>query len=204
VSDTPDAWDEADADWQDLQACWKELRPASPVTLVSTRVSDIKSQLLIVAAKASFDLRKYADRYQGKPFTGEVLADVTSKGVELFMQRWFDHLRSQDLAGLIEVVLEGQQLSPVEMKGFLTALPASLLDRIVTASVGTVTGVHALIAFEHHRRVSEIRDYTLSKEGMRTKVSFFDPKRQIMVDFYLDEAFEGPPKQEDPESPATK
>lgn len=195
----PDAWDKADEEWQDLQECWKELRPASPITLVTTRASDLQSQLVIVAAKTTFELTKYTnEKHNHKPLTGELLADVTAKGVELFMQKWFEHLRSQDLAGLIEVVLEGQQLSPAEMKGFLMALPESLLDRISKASIGTVTGVHALIAFELHRRKRKIIDYQLSKEGLRTRVDFNDPVSGTPINFYLDEAFEGLSKEEPP------
>ncbi len=189
--DKPDAWDKNDEEWQDLQEHWKELRPKSSITLVTNRASDLLSQLTIVSAKTTFDLKKYADgKWTNRPFTGELLADVTAKGIEIFMQKWYEHLRSQDLAGLIEVVLEGQQLSPGEMKGFLQALPQSLLERIAKASVGTVTGVHALIAFEIHRRRRGITDYILLKEGERTKVIFTDPVRQVTVDFFLDQAFE--------------
>ncbi len=195
----PDAWDKVDAEWQELQECWKELRPQSPITLVTTRASDLQSQLAIVAAKTTFELTKYAnDKHTNRPFTGELLADVAAKGVEIFMRKWFEHLRSQDLAGLIEVVLEGQHLSPNEMKGFLTALPEGLLERIQKASIGTVTGVHALIAFELHRRKRSITDYTLTKEGQRTRVEFRDPGRGVPISFYLDEAFEGLPKEDEP------
>lgn len=189
----PDAWNEADADWQDLQESWKELRgPKSPIEIITNRATDLKSQVTIAAAKASAKLAKYTnDKYNQEPVTGELLADVATKGVELFMEQWLDVLKSRDLAGLIEVVLEGQQLSPEEMKGFLRSLPDSLLNRIVDSSYGSVTGTHALIAFEKHRRVRGIADYSLFKEGQRTKVSFLDPVRMLQVEFYLDEAFEG-------------
>lgn len=191
----PDAWDKKDEDWQDLQECWKELRPQSPISLVTTRVSDLQSQLTIVAAKTTFELSKYSnDKHRNQPITGEMLTDITAKGIEIFMQKWFEHLRSQDLAGLIEVVLEGQHLSPNEMKGFLMALPQGLLERITNAAIGTVTGVHALVAFEVHRRKRNITDYSLIKEGQRTRVDFQDPIRRLTVSFYLDEAFEGLPK----------
>jgi hypothetical protein len=195
TDEKPDVWNKEEEEWEDLQDCWKELRPPSLITVVSNRASDLLSQLNIVAAKVTHELSHYTNsKYANRPMTGDLLADVMSKGIEIFMQRWYEHLKSQDLAGLIEVVLEGQQLSPAEMKGFLNAMPQSLLERISEASIGTVTGVHALIAFEYHRRKRSIIDYTLSKEGVRTKVSFVDPSRGLPIEFYLDEAFEGNPK----------
>jgi hypothetical protein len=193
----PDSWDPAgDAEWNELQEYWKELRPPSPIILVSNRPSDLKSQLAIVAAMTTAELQK-VHRDPGVYATNGDVTSLVSKGIEVFMQKWFEHLKSQDLAGLIEVVLEGQQLSPEEMKGFLMALPGSLLERITKASIGTVTGVHALVAFELHRRKRNITDYTLSKEGERTKVEFRDPSRQVPISFYLDDAVQGIPKEEE-------
>jgi hypothetical protein len=194
VSDSkPDAWDPQDAERKDIRDCWETLRgPPSPIEIITTRANDLKSQVSMAAAQASFKLARYTnEKYNQQTVTGEVLADIATKGVELFMEQWLEILRSRDLAGLIEVVLEGQQLSPDEMKGFLRALPQSLLNRVVDSAFGTVTGVHALIAFEIHRRRLGISDYTLSKEGERTGVRFFDPQSRKEIEFFLDEAFQG-------------
>jgi hypothetical protein len=204
----PDTWTSAEAkadqEWEDLQEHWKALRPQSSIVLVSGRASDMRSHMEMAAAKAIAKLTKYTnDKHKNAPITGEVLADITVKGVSLFMEEWNNSLKSQNLAGLIELVLEAQDLSPAEMRGFLQALPISLIDRMLKSSIGTVPGVHALVALEKHMRTRLIRDYTLSKEGLRIKVDFIDPVRNLPLSFYLDEAFQGFDKDE-AGNPATR
>lgn len=204
-----DAWTKAEAqaanEWDDLQDYWKEIRPKSTIILVSGRASDMRSHLEMAAAKASAKLAKYTnDKHSHQMITGEVLADVAVQGVALFMEEWNNSLKSQNLAGLIELVLEAQDLSPSEMRGFLQALPLSLIDRMLDSSIGTVPGVHALVALEKHMRTKSIRDYTLSKEGLRIRVDFIDPVRQIPLSFYLDEAFQGHGGEPAPKPSATK
>lgn len=196
MSDDQDHWSKEDREWDELQEAWKAVRPPPIIQVVSNRPSDLLSQLTLVAAETTFELKKVFKKYDGQSLTSDLLAEVASKGVEVFMRRWFQHLKSHDLAGLIEIVLDGQQLSPNEMKGFLQALPDSLVQRIIDSSVGTVTGVHALMAFESHRRERHITDYTLTKEGERTKIEFFDPIHRVPVSFYLDEAVKGIPSRD--------
>lgn len=200
-----DSWDPKEAEkvakaeeaWKELQESWAELRPPSKIIAVTGRASDMKSHLELACAKTLPVLEKYTnDKYNAKPVTSAMLADIMAQGISIFMEKWHDELRSQNIAGLIEIILEAQDLSPTDMKGFIQALPLNLLDRILDSAIGLVPGVHGLIAIERALRARNIRDYTLGKEGARTYVSFFEPNRQVPVKFYLDEWFEGKPKTE--------
>jgi hypothetical protein len=133
------------------------------------------------------------------------LSTLISKTVGVFMEKWYEGMRGQNLAGLIELVLQGQQLSPVELKGFVRALPQALLERIVTSTIGATgtygKGLHALMAVEIHLRKSAIRDYTLSKEGERLHIEFIDPKRDAIVKFFLDEPLRVDDEEKTPTQP---
>jgi len=178
--------------WDDFESCWAELREKSPIRVVTTKASDLRSQMEIACAQTSFELAQHLKTLQGKSLADpQVLSDLVSKAVVTFMEKWHAALRGQNLAGLIELVLEGQDLTPNEMRGFIQALPESLLNKVVESAIGTATGVHALMALEVHLRARSIRDYTLGKESLRTYVEFHDPGHNAMVRFYLDDLVEG-------------
>jgi len=182
------------SEWEDLEADWELLQKKSPITVVSNKPSDLRSQLELAGAKSLFELKTFAKKFDGQPFTAEVLAEVMAKTVALFMEKWHEGLRGQNLSGLIEIVLEGQDLSPEEMRGFLGALPDSLLQRILDSGIQSKSadGVHGLVAMERHLRARNIRDYRIGKDFGRVYVSFFEPKVGAEVRFFLDEIFELP------------
>ncbi len=132
--------------------------------------------------------------HQGQDLTADLLSKLMAKAVSIFMEKWYEGLRGQNLSGLIELVLQGQQLPPDELKGFVQALPSSLLKRIVESAIGATgvygNGLHALMAIELHLRSQNIRQYQLTQMGMRLHIEFHDPKRDAVVKFFLDEPIE--------------
>lgn len=178
----------ADEDFlQEAQEDWNLLR-GSTLTVVSDRASDLKSQLEIASAETAWELSQYVKKLGG--ITPEVLGDVVAKAVQTFLAKFYNLYRKQSLAGLIELVLEGQDLTPEELQGFVRALPNSLIQRILLASTASTTGIHALLAIEDAHRNKRIQEYSLGRDGPRTTCTFYDPVRKATVTFYLDEKFE--------------
>lgn len=193
---TDESWSELESDWEDLK------KNRTSILLVTNKPGDLKSQMELAYQKTAFDLSQYVKRYDQQQLTVEILTDLTSKAVRLFMENWYKALREQNLAGLLELVLEGQDLSPSEMKEFLQALPSSLLQKIVSSAIGSASGTHALVAVEYMMRQRSVRDYRLRKEGASVVVSFVDPVTLGEVTFTLDETFKGL-SELDPDKPAT-
>lgn len=177
----------------DLQECWEDIRRKSPILVVRDRPSQLKDSLELVTAKTGWDLAQECADLRGKVVTPEILVTVVARAVRLFMAKWYEHLRGQNLAGLIEIVVEGQDLTPSEMKAFLGALPTGLLERIARSAVGSGTGIHGLIGVEHARRTGSLTDYSIGRDpgcGNRVFVRF--PRDGKDVEFFLDEQFELP------------
>lgn len=178
----------------DFESFWADLRVRrKPVTkdaiqIVGGRTSDVGDMLNVACEKAAFELAQKYQRYQGQSMTTDMLAEVVSTGVRIFMEKWHEGLRGHNLSGLIEIVLEGQSLTPDEMRGFVRALPRSLLERISSSALGSATGIHGLMAVEFARRQGEVRDYILRPESGRVLVEFVNREGQE-VTFYLDETF---------------
>lgn len=175
--------------WDEFEDYWKAIRNDSPIQLVSNRASDIKEQLEIACDKTSFEIKEYAKQFNGQTLTTELLGKLMARTVALFMAKWQEGLRGQNLSGLIEIILEGQDLTPAEMKGFLKALPDSLLQRILDSAIGagTGSGVHALIALEHHFRKNGVRNYNLGRVDGRVYAEFEAQGQTLRV--FLDEVF---------------
>ncbi len=173
----------------ELEDFWKDIRRQPTLVVVSDHPADVKSQLLIASEKTAFALaQKFADD-NGRPLTPELLSRIISEGVKVFMEKWFEGLRDQDLSGLIEIVLEGQQskLTPAEMQGFVRALPDSMITKILATAIGSGTGIHALMALERHRRVNG-QEYTIEAISGQVMVRFTQPERGE-VQFGLYESF---------------
>ncbi len=180
------------SEWEELEADWKLLQK-SPIQVVTDRASDLKSQIELAGAKTIFELRQYAQNHllQDAPLTTDLIAKLVMKAVETFMAKWQEGLRGQNLAGLIEIVLEGQDLTPEEMRGFLGALPDSLLQKILDSGIHSksANGIHALVAIESHLRLRKVSTYKIGKDLGRVYVEFTDPKTLSLVKFFLDEFF---------------
>lgn len=173
----------------DLEDDWALLRRTSPIRLITGRGGDTAGQIEFVATTTMADLTKEVNlKYHNHPVTGELLSDVALMAVSRFLKNWHAHLKGLNLPGLIEIVLEGQDLSPEEMKGFMKAIPTSLLRRIAESAVGSASGTHGLVAVEFAQRQGRIASYTIDKRQDRVCVEF--QKGADTVLFFLDEPFD--------------
>ncbi len=178
-----DHWNEFEDDWEFLKA--------GKLLLVTDHASDYKSQIEIARAKTSFDLETFSKSYLGKELTSEVLNELISKYVATFLANWRTGLREQSILGLIEVILENQDLTPEELRKFLGALPESLLKRLLKAASDshTANGVHGILAVEVHCRDGLVSDYTIGRESGRFYVEFVDARTEGTVRVFTDDFF---------------
>lgn len=174
----------------DLESCWDEIRQRSPIRLVKSGATRISDGLEVACQKTAFDLTARFRSEVGSTLTTEQLGKIIAESARLFLVHWRDHLASQDLAGLIEIVLEDAQISAHELTTFMQALPSSLLERCATSTLGSTRGVHALSAIELARRNVGLPQYTVTEDGGRKKISFHDHERDSTVSFYADEEFD--------------
>lgn len=176
----------------DLENYWDDLKPQKLVQVVSTRGSDLEGMLALAAEQTSFDLANMVKKkYVGLEMSPALLADIVSSGVQLFMRKWREALTHQNLTGLIEIVLEGQNLSVDEIRGFVQALPVSILQRIAQSAADSASGTHGLMSLEYLRRTAGVT-YILGTQGARIWAEFSHPRTKETVRFFLDEAFSLP------------
>lgn len=174
-----------------LEDYWEAVQSRHLIKVVRNRAADFREQLELASAKAAFEMQQVAAEYVNRPLDPATLSKLLAQAVKIFMEKWYEGMRGQNLAGLLELVLEGQDLSLPELKGFVQALPATMLDRVVQSAVGsTGSGVHLILAMELHMRKRNIRDYTLGREAGRLFIEFIDPKRDAHIKFFLDEVVE--------------
>ncbi len=188
----------------DLEEFWEELRIPPAIAVVSGKASNVREGLEVAAAKTAMDLSEKFKALINKPLTPEALAQVVAGGVEVFLKNWYDDLRGREPATLVAVVLEGQSLPIEELKGFVRALPLTLLQRIVEqGSMGrTASGVHALLAFEYHYRQHRGRDYELRRDIHNKLIVTGYPNalNGQPLEFNLEEMFDVPPENRPHES----
>ncbi len=169
----------------DLEGYWKDIR-SFPQGECNNSPSKIQ-QSLTRAFEKSF--KRLSDKYTGVKLDPQKgLVTVVHHGIELFMEEWKQDLRNQNLAGLIGIVLEGQDLTPDEMKKFVQALPYTLLKRICQSAFGSATGVHGLMAIELASRNRSIREYHILQDGISLYVRLITLDGRH-VKFYLNEEF---------------
>lgn len=176
----------------DLEAYWDDLRVKR-----SNGGSEINAGLHSAATKATADLAAQFRQYEGKTLTGDDFAKIVGSGLQLFMRHWYEELRRQDSASLVGLVLGGQDMTPEELKGFIRALPLSLLKRIAKEGLvgGLASGTHALLAVEADFRENAGRDYELRRDGLDGKllVTMYPARLNgAPLSFKLDEKFEVP------------
>lgn len=179
----------------ELEVYWRDLR------LSTVEVSSQKTpleQMLDAAALATFESLRTT--YKSKGFTGgnlnepEFLAKVVVTAVRQFMSNWYEAQKKQDLGVLVEIILEGQDVSVEDLKGFVRALPRSIVNRILGELRGQATGLHALLSIEALHRDGSLRDdYTLRIDMNKKLVVSFHPKQEEgSLSFTLQELFAGP------------
>lgn len=171
---------------------WKRLRPDPRPEVVSAPHG--KGWYLREAIERA---GKRADAEMAEAFKNEdrrLVSKVATATVQVFLEAWYDELRQGDTVSLIGVVMEGRDLSVEELKGFVSALPASLLQRICDFPTPRASGLQALLAIEHERRKGNAPDYLLSRDPLDGKlvVTFYPPPAAgRAITFKLDETFEG-------------
>lgn len=175
----------------DLEAYWDDLR------VKQSNESEINAGLQAATARATADLAAQFKQFEGKTLMADDFAKIVGTGLQLFMKHWYEELRHQDSASLVGLVLGGQDLSAEEMKGFLRALPLSLLKRIAKQGLigGLASGVHALLAVEADFRENGGRDFELRRDGLDGKLAVTVYPARLMgapMTFKLDEKFEVP------------
>lgn len=178
-------------DPEDFDDDWQDIRPKPLVRIISDQPSRLKDAMVLASETAAFDLAQKSKSYVGKPVTSEILRSIAAQAVRLFMERWYDGLRGQNLAGLIEIVIEGQDLDPSEMSSFIRALPTRLVEKIADSAVESGTGVHGLMGIEYARRTGRLGDYSIGRDpGSDNRVYVRFRKGDKDIEFFLDEHFE--------------
>jgi hypothetical protein len=173
----------------DLETYWKRLRPPRVDPAPPLKGWDLRRALVRAASRAEGDL---AGRVAG--LDPAVVSKVATEAIQCFLEAWYEELRGGDTVSLIGVVMEGADLDVTELKGFVAALPESLLQRICDFPTPVASGLQALLAIEHSRRKKLAPDYLLSRDLLDGKliVTFYPPQAQgEAVTFKLDETFEG-------------
>jgi hypothetical protein len=176
----------------DFESFWNRLRPPRTAeTEVRGKGWDLRAAIARAGKKADAQLaEKFVD------LDPALVSRVATASVQCFLEAWYDELHHGDTASLIGVVLEGRDLTVEELKAFLTALPATLLQRICDAPSPWASGLQALLAIENERRRRLSPDYLLSRDPLDGKlvVTFYPPQAHgAAVVFKLDETFEGVP-----------
>lgn len=178
------------SDDDNLEDYWEAVQSRHLIKVVRDRAADFREQLEIASAKAVFEMQTMS-KYVNQPLDAANLSKLLADAIKIFMEKWYEGMRGQNLAGLLELVLEGQDLPLSELKGFVQALPVSMLERVVRSAVGSSgSGIHLVMAMELHMRQRNITDYTLDREAGRLFIEFVDPKRDAHIKFFLDEVVE--------------
>ena len=190
------------SDEDTLESFWQDLHPVRPRGGVDPRQqrksTDLDASLKLACEKATHELTQQFADLDGQLLTLEILGHVISTGVKIFMAKWREGLKEQDLACLIEIVLEGQSLPLNELQGFVRALPSPLLERIAKSALGRkATGTHGLMALEHAQRTGLLNDYVLGQDSGKLYAEFTHPRSPgepggERIRFYLDDEFEVP------------
>jgi len=182
---------------ESLESFWKDLRPVGPRPVVeglivvnSGKVTDLDASLELACEKTTHELTQQFQHYSGAMLTTEMLVELVTTGVKVFMNSWREGLKSHDLAGLIELVLVGQNLPLDDLRGFVRALPSSLLERVARSAVGGASGLHGLMGIEHARRAGHLQEYTLGQDAGRLFAEFGHQGQEVR--FFLDDEFELP------------
>lgn len=177
----------------DLEECWDDLRRKSPILVVRDQPSNLKDALTLVTEKTAWHLIQESADLKGQLLTPAILGTIVAKAVRVFMEQWYEHLRGQNLAGLIEIILEGQDLTPSQMGQFVKAIPTELVRKVAQSAVGSGTGIHGLMGVEHARRTGQISDYSIGRDpGSDNRVYVRFKRGGKDVEFFLDEHFELP------------
>jgi len=161
---------------------WDAVRKKSAIRITSTRSSDLESMLDLACEKTIFDLKQVFRKHALPP---EAIQEIVTEMVRRFTGHWKEALEGQNLAGLIEIVLEGQNLSPKDLKEFLATLPNIFIERICDSAIGGhASGIHAVIAIEKARRLRKVT-YEITELAGRFCLKCIDLDKDIEFEIFL-------------------
>ncbi len=174
---------------------WRRLRPKPPERDIEpppgAKGWNLRGAITRAARRADAEL---AEAFKNED--RRLVSKVATAAVQVFLEAWYEELRGGDTVSLIGVVLDGRDLTVEELKAFVAALPASLLQRICDFPGPWAAGLQALLAIEHERRKGNAPDYLLSRDPVDGKlvVTFYPAAAHGQaITFKLDETFEGIP-----------
>lgn len=172
----------------DLETYWKRLRPARGSPEARGKGWSLREAIVRAGEKANAALAAKFEK--GANLDASKVATVS---VQCFLEAWYEELQQGDTVSLIGVVLASRDLTVDELKGFVQALPTSLLQRICDFPSPSASGLQALLAIEAARRKKLAPDYVLSRDlDGNLVVTFYPPQAAgRAVSFTLDETFEG-------------
>lgn len=181
-------------DIADLEEYWRDLR--APTVEVSSRNTQLEGLLDQASVATVADLRAFLSTPEayGRGGTNELILQMSARAARIFMSHWYEAHKKQDIGILIEIILEGQDAPVEEVKGFVRALPRSIINRILGELKGQATGLHALFSVEAHWRDGTLEEDFTIRKGMDGKivVSFHPKESPEPLSFVLSNLFQGP------------
>lgn len=183
----------ADSDL-DLDADWAALRTGAQHSIEIPK-KNLQGLMDMAMAKTQADLRAYMQKAE-TPST-DALPELVAKGVSLFWGHLTKEARGVDPIGMIEIILSAQHIPAPELKGFVRAIPITLLRRVLESHLGAQAGgIHALLSLEVMVREGRENDYTLTalSDGIEVSVRVRARDNEVLA-FRLDESFAAPPKE---------
>ena len=178
------------ADDSDLAEYWADLRPAPPQVRLSG--NNLPSLQEMAVAQTVQDMQAWAQKSPHLIRNETFVAELVNRTITTHQDHLTRNAKRYDITGLIEVILSVQNLSAIELKGFVRALPRSLLERIVQADLGaTAGGIHALLSLEVLFREGRESDYQLTalpSGGIQVSLRPRSRPGEILQ-FRLDETF---------------
>jgi hypothetical protein len=166
----------------DLESYWQDIKATARIKPVQGRISNAREGLEIATLKV---LHKLGEPSEAQQHLREVIGRV--------FEEWLSSLAGGTSAGMLEVVLQGQNLPFDELRDFVKTLPHTFLERAVAegALSKRASGVHALLALELLQRTGELSDYSLRQDTDGTLLAEFRPHGgQDTLTFRLDESFD--------------
>ncbi len=185
-------------DDEDLHSYWSELKLHISSASDTPAGRSLHHLILRAGKDTERDLRQTMPAIDAASLTSDMLAQFIAVGAGVYMQHWHALMREQSLSSLLSLMLASHDLTAVELKTFVRAMPLSMITRAVREQYFTAesSGIHALLAVEFHWRTEGGRDYNLIKEIDRFTVTVYPARLEGRpISFSLDEVFATPPSE---------
>lgn len=180
-------------DINELEEYWRDLR----VGKIAVTPSADGPETVIDRAVAKFqmalpDLLREAQFANNATGLGP-LTNLLTESLRFFALSLYEEQRKQDVSLLIQLFLEGSaNIGAEDLKGFLRALPRSVLDRVLNHTEGSRSGLHALLSLEVLFQDGMLeKDFEVRRDHEEKLVVTFYPKEvPEPVSFRLRELFQ--------------